>query len=643
MSSWFQIQKLNAFLWSPIFLALGAALYFSIGTEPHIATIICAFIIGIGGIMAFRKIPAIALIMCLAFGFGYAGLYTHAMHPIQISHDTHDIEISGKITNLETVQDKTRIYMSTENFGNIRVSTTESVDLHIGDTISGTGGLFRPKPADIPNGFDFARHSYFNGTTATGYIKDIKTVYTAESGVYSLRTYIKNKSQSFLTDTLLLGYKNALPDSHREIWNKNGIAHIWSISGYHMTLIAGWLFAIFYIVFRSIPKLVRRIPARIPATICSWFGLVGYLLLSGCNVATLRAFIMTTLVMLAIIVGRSVISMRMIALAFIILILTNPYYVMHAGFQLSFAAVFGIMWIWSTVRPQMPSNKILKYTLAALITTAVATIFTAPFILLHFGEFPIYGILGNMIFLPLFSIIFMPCIIIGTIAALIGIHCPMILAHWIYQKLFIIAEYISELPYSSIPIGTPSNTATVFIIIGMACLMFIRNQDTFKTAIARHLNIAISSVFITIGCIIYIATPRPIFYISNDHKLIGAVIDGKLKFNKSHDGGNYFAFDTWKKSNGESTGTENERIPKESGVYTISTKNWKIVYIQSFVPLSKNIVSICNDSDIKYIASYFDIESKNCASKIIHGGAVIYKTGRIVHIPSNRYWHNPHE
>ncbi len=643
MKKFLSNQHQNVFLWSPILLAFGIALYFSISTEPSILTVILSFIIGICGIVALRRFPIIALLMCIATGFGYAGIYTHMKNVPQISHDIHGIEITGTVTEIENTSDKTRIYLNTEKYGTVRVSGASTDNIKIGDIISGNGGLFKPKPADIPNGFDFARHSYFNNITAIGYIKDIKIIYTPEYAVYSLRTKIKNAAKSFLTDTLLLGYKNSLPNAHRAIWNTNGIAHMWSISGYHMTLISGWLFIIFYIIFRCIPKLVRRVPARIPATICSWVGLIGYLFISGCGVATLRAFFMATLVMLAILVGRDVISLRMASLAFIVLIIINPYYVMTAGFQLSFAAIFGILWIWNEVKPAMPSNRILKYIYAASITALVAGIFTAPFVLMHFNELPIYGILGNLIFVPLFSFILMPCVIAGTICALFGFYAPISFSHRIYDILFSIATHIGNIPYSQISIGNISNTSIVFIIAGLCCLIFIRNIDTFRNILARHINIVFCSIFISIGITICILTPRPIFYISNDHKLIGAVINNKLKFNKTHDSGNYFAFDTWKKTNGEQPGTENIRLTKESGVYTISMPKWKILYIQNFVPLSKNINSICQDHNIKFIASYFDINSKTCSNKIIHGGAVIYKSGRIVHIPSNRLWHNLHE
>ena len=641
MLAWLHAQKLNDFLWAPIFLGFGIALYFTLFNEPSIWVLIAAVLIGIGAITQFKRLPILGLLGFFIFGFGYAGIYTHMKTVPGLKHDIHGIEISGTVKNLERVGEKLRLTINTENFGTVRVSTTSELNPNIGDTISGNGGLFKPKPGDMPHSFDFAKNMYFNNLSATGYLNDIKIVYTSDSNVYSPRTYIHNIANSKLSDTLVLGYKNALPDNHMDIWRKTGMAHIWSISGYHMTLVGGWLFIIFYMIFRSIPHLVRRIPARIPALGCSWVGLLGYVLVSGANIATLRSFIMATLLMAAFILGRHALSLRMATFAFLIIALINPHYIMTAGFQLSFAAIFGIVWLWQNFEPKLPKSKPLKYLYTAVLTAFIASVFTAPFIIMHFGTFPVYGILGNLIFLPLFSFILMPLVFIGTITALIGLHIPIIFAHNIYDKIFNIAEYISNLPIATIQFGQIPNLTVIMFIFGLGCLILIRDIDSFKKFMARHTNFVLCGICIFVGIIIWISTPRPIYYIAHDHKLIGAVMNnGKLKFNKSRDSGNYFAFDTWKQSNGELTGTPNERITKESGVYIVSYDFGKIVYLPNFVSLSKNISALCDDKDIKYIVSFFDIDSEKCGNKIIRGGGVIYKSGHISYTPFNRWWHN---
>lgn len=624
-------------------MAFGMALYFSLFSEPNIIFMCIVFAVGILGGIFLRKMSIAVLISFFAIGFGYAGLYTHTRTTKVLAHDTHGIEISGTITNLDYANGKTRIYIDTNEFGKVRVSTETHEKFNIGDKIIGNGGLFKPKPADVPNGFDFARFAYFDGISASGYINDIKTVYTADSNVYNIRDSIQKRTNSFLVDSLVLGYKKSIPDEHRKIWTINGVAHIWAISGYHMALITGWLLLIFYLIFRSCPYIVRRIPARIPALICSWFGLVAYTVLSGASVSTVRAFIMTTLIIIAFILGRNAISLRVAAIAFTVILALNPSLVMHAGFQLSFAAIFGLIWLWQTANPNMPNNKILKYLYTGVLTALVATVFTAPFIMAHFSYFPIYGIIGNIVFLPIFSFIIMPLVFIGTLCACVGISSPILLAHGIYDYAFKIANHLANLPSPNLATGAFPNSAIIMMIIGLACLIFIRKSEKFKYAIMRHINIVLCIVFCGTGIIIYLTTPKPVFYIANNHKLIGAVIDGKLKFNKSRDSSNFFAFDTWKSTNGEQTSTPNELLSKESDVYKISYPNLNIVYIQNFVPLSKNISSICADFNIQYFASYFDINSEYCNATIIKNGAVIYQNGKIKYIPSNRPWHNRHE
>lgn len=641
LHKWLAEQKRNTLLWAALVTCFGAALYFSIFTEPKLWLLIMTSLCGLVCAIIFRKQIFILLCAIFMFGFGYAGIYTHIIATPILAHDTHNIEISGTVLGIKNTNNKSRLLLNTNDFGRLQVSTDSNENISVGDLVSGTGGLFKPHPANIPNGFDFARHAYFSGLSASGYIKDIKLTHTPESNTYNISNYIKSHTNSFLTDALVLGDKNALTREAREVWTANGMAHIWSISGYHLSLVAGWLFIIFYFIFRLCPPLVRHVPARIPSLLCVWVCLIGYVLLSGGAVATLRAFIMTSLVMLAFIIGRTAFSLRTIGIAMFALVLYNPYFVMRAGFQLSFAAIFGLVWLWQIVQPKMPRIKILKYLYAAFLTALVACAFTAPFVAAHFGSVQIYGILSNLIFVPIFSFAIMPLVLIGTIAALFGIGAPLELAHKLYDTVFHWAENIAVLPAASL--GTPniSNTSLVLIIIGLACLIFIRNIDSFKSVFARHINIIFCTIFICGGLLVFSITPKPLLYISHDHKLIGAVQNGKLKFNKTHDSGNFFAFDTWKKSNGEQVGSENEKLSKESGLYTIKTPKWTAAYIQNFVPLSKNFSELCESQDIKYIISFLNINSEKCNDKIIRGGAIIYPSGHIEYISSNRLWHNP--
>lgn len=646
MRKFLENQYVNLFLWMPFMLAFGAGLYFNFPFEPNIFVCIFGAIITI--ILIFCKTPIlIRAIALFIFGFCYAALFTHVFATPQIPRDLHNLDITGVVEHIDYTADKSRIYMrinandiyAGDGDAIVRVSARSgTVPPDIGDTIRARIGLFRPAGMDAPESFDYARWSYFNGLTATGYLNDYEIISCKHHiGINALRDKMHRASDSFLADALVFGYKNAVPENDSPIWTATGVGHVWSISGFHITLVSAWLFAIFYFIFRLISPITKRIPARIPALICAWCGLVFYLFLSGCDVATVRAFLMATLVFAAFIFGRNAISMRNVCIAFCIIFFINPHYVMQPGFQLSFAAIFGLVWLWNDANPKMPKNKLLKLIYTAVLTSVVATVFTAPFVIAHFNSVPIYGLIGNLILLPVFSIAIMPLVMIGVISAAFCWTGPLNTAEYIYNFILKIATYITEMPYATITFPHMSNIALCVIIIGLLCLMFVR-------PVRIKINYILCLIFISVGITIVAFTPRPIFYATHDHELVAFIEDdNKLSFNKSRASNHYFTFDTWKQFNGEDIGTKNRRRKPTNGIWIYETPNFTLAYIQKFVPTMENINNLCRDENIDYIVSYFDIDAPKCNNKILRGGFVIYKSGMIKHIKLNRQWHNPHE
>lgn len=645
MKDLFQNQSGNLFLWLPFLLAFGAGFYFNLSFEPALYITISGLVISFILIFINKNI-ILKIFSLLIFGFCYAAVFTHIINTPQIPRNMHDITITGKVQKIDYTDKKSKIYIKTnaseinsKQHGTaiIRVSAKPEIVLpNIGDEIKASVGLYRPSGADAPGTFDYSRWAYFNNLSATGYINSYEIVNkSSESSINKLRDYMHNKSNSFLSDTLVLGYKSAVPESDNKIWTATGVGHVWSISGFHITLVSGWLFAIFYFIFRAIAPVTKRVPARIPALIFAWIGLLFYLFLSGVDVATVRAFLMTTLIFLAFIFGRNPISMRNICIAFCIIFLMNPHYVLQPGFQLSFAAIFGLVWLWNDIKPKMPNNKILKILYTATLTSVVATLFTSPFVIAHFYSLPIYGLLGNLILLPIFSVAIMPLIIIGTITATFGWTYPIELAEKAYEFTLMIGAKIAELPYSNIIMPHITNTALMCFILGFMALLFIR-------PIKVKINYILFSVFTLTGIFIIATTPKPLFYATYDHELVGFVNNGKIEFNKSRASNHYFTFDTWKQLNSERTQTPNKRRKHNKGLYLYKTENFNLAYIQKFTTLQKNIANLCNDESIDYIVSYFHINSPKCNHKILHGGFVIYKSGKVKYTTTNRPWHNPH-
>lgn len=644
----------NRFLWTPFLLAFGAALYFAGPNEPTLAYPgIVALLTGLIVVVR-RPNTVLTGIMLMIFGFFYAAFYTNAIDTPGLRRTLHDIDISGRVTKIDHTPDKTRVYLDIaanqinsdydiNRRATVRINI-DANDVHVGDTLTARATLFRPTPASAPETFDYARWAYFNRLTATGYASDYSVTSGNRHNINSLRERMHNAANSFLTDGLVLGYKSALPDDQRDIWTAAGVGHVWSISGFHMTLVAGWLFALFYTVMRSIPAITRRIPARIPALMCAWVGLTFYLFLSGVGVATIRAFLMTTLGFAAVAIGREALSMRNVCLAMILIFLINPHYVMQPGFQLSFSAIFGLIWYFGDATPYRRHTRIERIRraiYATIMTSVIATIFTAPFVAAHFYAMPTYSLLGNLVLLPIFSIAIMPLVMIGTFTALAGWTGPIVLAKWIYDFTLATATKIAALPAAVILVPHIPNTAMVFMIVGLVAIMFIRPAPDAR-GVMRRINYFIGVALISVGILITTIHPRPAFYVTADHELIafqGA--DGKLEFNKARASNHFFTFDTWKQINREPVGTDNRRRKCPNGLCIIDTERFRVAYVQKFVPTMKNIASLCRDSSIDYIVTYFYVDAPACNHKILRGGFVINPDGRVRHWPMRRRWHNP--
>ncbi len=647
MNKWLQEQYKNAFLWAPFIMAFGAAMYFSCANTTCAAAILVAAAVIIAGAFAKNKyaVRGGALFM---FGLLYAALYTYAIATPRIYNPVRGVEISGRVRNIDFTPDKARLYISVParqikstaaGDATLRLNIADATDIHIGDNITATANIFPPAIANAPETFDYARWAYFNNLTATGFIKEHSVTSHGDGGMIdALRNRLHQHGKSFLADTLVLGYKNAIPRDQGAIWTTAGVGHVWSISGFHMTLVSGWLFVVFFCIFRMIPYITRRVPARIPATICAWTGLLFYLFLSGTDVATIRAFLMTTLVFAAFIMGRNALSMRNICIAFCAIFLINPHYVMQPGFQLSFAAIFGLIWFWGARRTYKRTiiGKIGFTIYAAAMTSVVATIFTAPFVAAHFYQVPTYGLVGNLILLPVFSVVIMPAVVVGTITAALGWTGPLNLAEYVYAHLLPLAQEIAAMPHANIITPHIPNIALTMIIIGLLCIMFLRATDSVK-----RLNYIIGAAFIATGVCITAIYPRPVFYVAPDHGLAAFSYAGKLEFTKSRSSAHMFAFDTWKQLNREQTGTPNTRRKGTRGVWMYETNKFKLAYVQKFVPLQREIARLCRDDSVDYIVSYFDIRAPKCNHKILRGGFVIYPGGRVRYSAPTRPWNSP--
>ena len=213
---------------------------------------------------------------------------------------------------------------------------------------------------------------------------------------------------------LLTGLRGALPDEIWDQWAIAGIAHLLSISGLHLALVAGTLFFAVRIALALAPPLALRLPAKKLAALLALLGAFGYLLISGGTVPTQRAFAMTALALLAVMVDRNPFSMRLVAWAAFVVLLLRPESLLGASFQMSFGAVVALIAAYETGVARRPAGttgldgRLLLYLAGIALTTIVASAATTPFSIYHFSRFPTYGIVTNLIAVPLTGVWIMP-------------------------------------------------------------------------------------------------------------------------------------------------------------------------------------------------------------------------------------------
>ncbi len=644
------IQR-NFFTTGAFIFASGILLYFSLPFDPVVKIPILISVLALACFIVLRRYIW-SLIFLFIFGFFYANAFTINLNTPILNHVIRNSEISGVITNVDFASDKTRIFIKT-NDGTFRLTLTDGIRTvpSVGANITAKATVFPPSAPDAPGAFDFARWGYFHGISGTGYATEINI--ETQNINNSTRTKIHdhvsnfgNKTATMLVDSLVLGYSNALPDTDNNAFRGAGVNHIFSISGFHMTLLGGWLILIFYFIFRSIPWITRRIPAKYPAIIFTTLGLFLYLNISGSAVATMRAFLMAGLVAAAFLSGRNLLSLRGISMVFAGLLIINPHFLLDAGFQLSFAAVFGLVWFFGDIKSTKPNGffwRAWRIFRGVILTSIIAGLFTAPLIAYNFHNIQIYGVIGNLVLLPIFSVLILPLAFISVIGAFFGLSTPLEWMSSMYNLSLEIANKIASLPFAQISVPFISGAAICLIILGFLCLILFGNG--FK-----KLNTGLFSVFVATGIFLIITRPRPIFYASNDHELVAFIKDdGTLQFSKTKSSAHFFTFNTWRIMNSEEpditvhrmghgfTG-KNYSLKCDHGLCIYQTPKWSLAYTVKFTQLVKNFDSMCNNN---FIVSIFEINAPSCAAKIPQRGFTILENGKINFVPY-RIWHSLH-
>jgi len=269
-----------------------------------------------------------------------------------------------------------------------------------------------------------------------------------------------------ILDSVLLGNKGSMDEQVKELYQKCGIGHILAISGLHISFIGMGI----YYILRRIGLTVWM--AGITGVVLLWL----YLMMIGCPVSALRAFIMYVLRMGAVIIGRKYDAPTALAFAAAFTIWRWPLYLQDAGFLLSYGAILGIICVLPLVDKLTYGS--WKWLAGLKVSAAVNTVLF-PLLLYFFFEFPVYSLILNMVVVPLMSVI-MATALAGSVLWCIS---PAVggVVFWVCRLIFHLFEWLCglsvNLPFSRIVVGQPPMWRMILyyvFLFGFICVMWRR-------------------------------------------------------------------------------------------------------------------------------------------------------------------------
>lgn len=401
--------------------------------------------------------------------------------------------------------------------------------------VPGSAVLFRAILSPIysqsfPGAYDFKKQQYFKGISARGFvIKPPKVI--KEHSSFSINVYTQKlrhkinkviekylpKDTAAIAEALTTGNTAGISKKVRSNFANSGIAHILAISGLHMGIIGFFIFWLARIVLCCFLRISMFYDVKKIAAVISWFITLFYLYISGFSVSSVRAFIMHTLIISAILLDRTAFTMRSVAIAATGIMLFTPEAVLFPSFQMSFGAVIAIVAFYEC-NWKLP--KFLRGFSEIILTTVVASIPTSIISVFVFNQLTLNSILANIISIPLVSFFIMPIAMIALFFMLFGLaKIPFLLMGFGVDLLMKIAEETSRLPGSFFVMHSPTSVVIGCIIFPGLFFMLIKHRIRFFGLICSFF-----------GLIYYFFQPIPDLFIASHGKVIGIKTDNAACF-----------------------------------------------------------------------------------------------------------------
>jgi competence protein ComEC len=450
----------------------------------------------------------------------------------------------------------------------VRIRLTRAADsLKPGDAVRLTA-MLTPHPAPaLPDGHDFARSSYFDGIGAVGYALSAPRPDPAagqppmslqvEAAIASLRQVISRRITAALpgeggaiADALITGERGGISEATNNAFRDSGLFHILSISGLHMTIMAGAVFIAIRLLLAAVPRLALRAPVKKLAAVAAALAALAYLLISGGSFATVRSWIMISIMFLAVLLDRPAISVRNVALGALAIMAIAPESLLDVGFQMSFAAVLALVATYEAIRApddrqrESTTGWGLRGTLlffgGIVLATLVASAAVAPFAAYHFHKSQQYAVLANLIAIPVCNVIVLPAALATLVLMPLGLEAGPL---WIMGQgiglMVWCAETVARIP-GAVGHVPAIPTASFALMVGGGLWLCL-----WRT---RWRLLGLATIAAGIGTAPTLA--RPDILVGRDGSLLAARVDGQ-SLSAINSGGATFELQRWLESDGD--------------------------------------------------------------------------------------------
>lgn len=348
---------------------------------------------------------------------------------------------------------------------------------HVGQRWQLVVKLKQPHGTYNPHGFDFESWALSENIRATGLVKSSSNNHKLagfiwrpsniverfrEKTVDRINHVLSGKAYAAEITALVAGDDSAIKANNWLVYLRTGVNHLMSISGLHITMLAGLAYTCVSFIWRRVERLSLALPVRKAATIAGLLAALLYSLVAGFSIPTQRTLYMLAIFAVALWSGRHVSMARVLAIALFVVVLLDPWSVNAPGFWLSFGAVAVIAYAFS-------GQITLPHWFAASIKTQWAvTIGLIPALILMFGQASLISPVANAIAIPLISLLVVPLALLGSF---LPFDWALHLSHSIFAVCMWLLNWLATLPHATWQQQAPTIWTIILSTLGVIWLL----------------------------------------------------------------------------------------------------------------------------------------------------------------------------